>query len=64
MPANENDAEHEHQWGPLERSRFASTVHRKCQVDGCKVINALDDDDDEEEGQSDGESRTSDEDRG
>lgn len=36
--------EHEHQWGPLEQSRFAGTIHRKCQVPGCKVI-SLDDDD-------------------
>ncbi len=41
--------EHEHQWGPLERSRLAGTVHRKCQVPGCKVVNAGDDDDDTEE---------------
>lgn len=35
---------HEHQWGPLEQSRLAGTWHRKCQVAGCNVINALDDD--------------------
>jgi len=40
---------HEHQWGPLERSRFAGTVHRKCTVPGCKAINALDDDEGDDE---------------
>jgi hypothetical protein len=40
---------HEHQWGPLERSHLGGNVHRKCQVDGCKVINALDDDEDTDE---------------
>jgi hypothetical protein len=38
---------HEHQWGPIEHSRLAGTVHRKCQVVGCKVINAYDDDPEE-----------------
>ena len=37
--------EHEHKFGPLERSRLAGTAHRKCTVDGCKVIDALDEDD-------------------
>ncbi len=41
--------EHEHVWGPLERSRLAGTVHRKCTVEGCKAINALDDEEPEEE---------------
>lgn len=40
---------HEHQWGPLEHSAISGTTHRKCQVDGCKVINPLDEDDEEEE---------------
>ncbi len=39
--------EHEHKWGPLEASRIAGTVHRKCQVDGCPMVNALDEDDDD-----------------
>src|SRR5213596_2782688 len=34
--------EHEHVWGPLEQSRLAGTFHRKCTVEGCKVINAYD----------------------
>lgn len=38
-----DDADHEHQWGPLEQSRIAGTVHRKCQVPGCKVVNPYDD---------------------
>lgn len=29
---------HKHKWGPVERSRFAGTVHRKCQVPGCKAV--------------------------
>jgi hypothetical protein len=33
---------HEHQWGPLEQSRIAATVHRKCQIAGCKMILAAD----------------------
>lgn len=37
--------EHECQWGDLEASRFGGTIHRKCTVDGCRVINAYDDDD-------------------
>jgi len=36
--------EHEHVWGNLERSRFAGTVHRKCTVDGCRFVKALEDD--------------------
>lgn len=34
---------HEHQWGPLEHSRLGGIAHRKCQIDGCNTINALDD---------------------
>jgi hypothetical protein len=40
--------EHEHEWGELERSRLAGTLHRKCLVDGCRAINALDDDEEAE----------------
>ena len=32
------DEDHEHDWGPVERSRFAGTLHRKCQVAGCKHV--------------------------
>lgn len=39
--------EHEHKWGDLERSRIAGTLHRKCQVDGCRFINAYDDETDD-----------------
>jgi len=39
-------AEHEHRFGPFETSRFAGTLHRKCQEPGCKEI-TLDGDDDE-----------------
>lgn len=42
-------AEHEHIWGNLEVSRFAGTAHRKCQVEGCKFIKALEDDELEED---------------
>lgn len=41
--------DHEHTWGDLEISRLAGTVHRKCQVEDCRFINALDDDFEEEE---------------
>lgn len=41
------EPEHEHKWGPLEQSRFAGTTHRKCTVEGCKVI-SIDATDDEE----------------
>jgi hypothetical protein len=34
-----------HAWGPLTRSRLAGTLHRPCQVVGCRVVSALDDDD-------------------
>lgn len=37
--------DHKHEWGPLEQSRFGAIVHRKCQVDGCKFVNAYDEDD-------------------
>lgn len=37
-------SDHRHLWGPLERSTLAGTVHRKCQVGGCRFVNALDDD--------------------
>lgn len=46
---NQESEEHEHQWGELEQSRMAGTWHRKCQVDGCNEINALDDDESDEE---------------
>lgn len=39
--------EHDHVWGPLQRSHFAGTVHRKCLIDTCRYINALDDDDED-----------------
>lgn len=42
-------AEHEHEWGPVEISRFAGTPHRKCQVVGCKEISLDLDDNDEGE---------------
>jgi hypothetical protein len=41
--------EHEHIWGEVEESRMTGTPHRKCQVEGCKVV-SLDLDDDMEEG--------------
>lgn len=47
VPAAE--LEHVHDWGPLERSRLAGTVHRKCQGPDCRFINALDDDPPDEE---------------
>lgn len=50
--------DHEHQYGPLERSHLAGTVHRKCMVPGCRFVAALDDDDwldeDEDGGPDDG----------
>lgn len=42
------DEDHEHVWGDLERSHLAGTVHRKCQVSGCRFVSALDDDDEED----------------
>jgi hypothetical protein len=42
VPASE--LRHVHDWGPLERSRLAGTLHRKCQGSGCNYVNALDDD--------------------
>jgi hypothetical protein len=42
------EGEHEHRFGPFERSRFAGTVHRKCLEPGCKVISLDDDEGDEE----------------
>lgn len=41
----DND-DHVHAWGPLEHSRLAGTVHRKCQVEGCLIILAFDEDED------------------
>ena len=43
------DEPHEHQWGGIETSRMSGTVHRKCKVVGCNIINLLDDDDDNDE---------------
>lgn len=40
--------EHTHIWGDLERSHLAGTLHRKCTVDGCRVINAYDDESEQE----------------
>lgn len=40
--------DHEHIWGELESSRFGGIIHRKCQVEDCKFINAYDADEDEE----------------
>ena len=37
-----DDGDHVHVWGPLERSRFAGTIHRKCY--GCRVVSIGDDD--------------------
>lgn len=37
-------SEHEHVWGPLEMTTQAI---RRCQVDGCQVINAYDDDEED-----------------
>ncbi len=31
-------ADHVHKFGPFERSRFAGTLHRKCQVPGCRDV--------------------------
>ncbi len=47
IDAQHPDKQHVHEWGPLERSRFAGTVHRKCK--GCEVINAYDDEEQEGE---------------
>ena len=41
--------EHKHRWGRLEQSRFAGTWHRKCLVEGCRFINAYDDDEDDDD---------------
>jgi hypothetical protein len=38
------EEEHEHRFGPFERSRLAGTPHRKCTVPGCKAV-SLDDED-------------------
>lgn len=43
---DEFDPDHEHQFGPVERSHLAGTLHRKCYVAGCRFI-SLDLDDDE-----------------
>lgn len=40
--------EHVHQFGPVERSRFAGTVRRKCLVEGCKVVSLDDDETDQD----------------
>ena len=40
--------EHMHEWGPIEVSHFAGTVHRKCTIAGCKYISIDFDEDDEE----------------
>lgn len=39
--------EHSHVWGELQQSRLGGTVHRPCEVIGCRVINAYDDDPEE-----------------
>lgn len=43
-----NDEHEDHEWGPVERSRFSGNPHRKCLVPGCKEI-TLDLDDEGEE---------------
>lgn len=41
------DHEHEHDWGPIEYSRFSGNPHRACQIEGCRFI-TLDLDDENE----------------
>lgn len=36
--------DHDHVWGELRESRLAGTLHRRCLVDDCDIINAYDDD--------------------
>ena len=31
-------SEHEHVFGLFEHSRLAGTLHRKCQIVGCRVV--------------------------
>jgi hypothetical protein len=38
--------EHEHEWGPVEHGWFTGEPHRKCQVEGCRMV-SLDLDDEE-----------------
>lgn len=40
--------DHEHEWGPIERAHFTDEPHRKCQVEGCRMV-SLDLDDEEEQ---------------
>lgn len=40
--------EHEHEWGPMELSRFGGEPHKKCQVAFCNFI-SLDFDDMEDD---------------
>ena len=30
--------EHDHVWGPVETAWMTGNPHRKCRVEGCKVI--------------------------
>lgn len=41
--------EHHHEWGELEHSRFAGTLHRKCLDPDCRHIKALEDEEDGDE---------------
>lgn len=40
------DDEHEHQYGPFERSRITGNPHRKCTVPGCNAVSLDEDEDD------------------
>lgn len=42
-------SEHDHVWGPMRRGWLGSSAVRDCLVDGCSIVNALDDEDDFDE---------------
>jgi len=42
------ETDHEHDFGPMEIAPMTGNPHRKCQVEGCRVV-SLDFDDDETE---------------
>ena len=44
-----DNEDHIHVWGPIQRSRIAGTLHRECEVIGCKFI-SLDLDESEDYG--------------
>ena len=45
IPDDEPEEEHEHEWGPVETSRFTGNPHRKCLTCG-EITLDLDDEDD------------------